>query len=211
MTYGVDKELRTVMEVPPYLTGLAQRALPRLDFADAFAISLPLEANLDFTHVAIVGWQACPGWVHRAMQIRDALVGRVGLKTGLKTGPMTVKPVEADALINLEGDEMERALRALNPQFSADGDEMLVGMDDMHLDFRVSLLRQRDASATRFTVTTLVQFRNWLGRAYFVPVGIGHKWVVRAMMRALRERLVAECTTDPHDSQGALGFSGGVR
>ena len=169
--------MRTVQEVPPYQNGLGRDALPRVDFADAFAVELPAGSDLRLASLAKVGYEACPAWVKAAMAVRGVLAGAVGLKTGREFLPKD----EAD---------WQRAVEALSPQFSADGREVLIGLDDWHLDFRASLLVQPGEASTRLVVTTLVYFKHWVGRAYFVPVRIGHRWVVPAMLEALRRRFM---------------------
>ncbi|MFE7777866.1 DUF2867 domain-containing protein [Streptomyces sp. NPDC057445] len=62
---------------------------------------------------------------------------------------------------------------------AADGDELLLGEDASHLDFRASLLvGERDV-----TLTTVVRTHNRLGRLYFAPVRYIHPFMVRWMLR----------------------------
>jgi hypothetical protein len=75
MTYEIGKNLRRVREVAPYRDGLARTALSRVDFADAFAVDLPPEADLQFASLARAGYEACPRWVRGMMRLRDALMG----------------------------------------------------------------------------------------------------------------------------------------
>jgi hypothetical protein len=66
-------------------------------------------------------------------------------------------------------------------------DELLLGEDDRHLDFRVSVLLRDEGEAQWATVTTVVRFHNALGRAYFAVVRPFHQLIVPALMRrALR-------------------------
>ena len=65
------------------------------------------------------------------------------------------------------------------PVLGREGREVLLGLDDRHLDFRVSVL----VDGGRLTVATRVRLRNALGRAYFAPVRLVHPYVVRAMIR----------------------------
>ncbi len=62
-------------------------------------------------------------------------------------------------------------------------DELLLGGDDQHLDFRFSLLlRQGEASQDVFATTT-VHFHNLWGRLYFFFVAPFHRQVIPAMLR----------------------------
>ena len=65
------------------------------------------------------------------------------------------------------------------------GEEALIAVDDTHLDFRAAVGVDSERSLLR--VTTAVRFNGWQGRLYFVPVGLLHGPVTRAMMhRAVR-------------------------
>ena len=67
---------------------------------------------------------------------------------------------------------------------------ILLGEDDRHLDFRLSVLRQRGGTADWVVVSTVVRFNNWLGRAYFLPVRPLHQLIVPAILRsALRKQM----------------------
>ena len=67
-------------------------------------------------------------------------------------------------------------------------DELLLGEDDRHLDFRVSVLVRNDGSDDWAIVSTVVRFNSWLGRAYFLPVRQFHKLIVPAMLRNAYQR-----------------------
>ena len=60
---------------------------------------------------------------------------------------------------------------------------MVVGADERHLNFRVSILVSRENGAQWLTVSTVVHFNNWKGTAYFVPVRVGHKIIVPHAVR----------------------------
>ena len=65
----------------------------------------------------------------------------------------------------------------------ADADELVLGIDDSHLDVRVSITRPGGAPAATYVIATVVRVHNRLGRLYMIPVGRAHPFVVRAMMR----------------------------
>lgn len=65
------------------------------------------------------------------------------------------------------------------PRLASDGDELLLGLDDRHLDFRVGI-RVRDRN---LHVTTTVRIHNRLGRIYWGVVRLVHPVVVRRMLR----------------------------
>jgi Protein of unknown function (DUF2867) len=73
-------------------------------------------------------------------------------------------------------------------------DEILLGEDDRHLNFRASVQLKREAEKCWAIVSTVVQFNNWLGHAYFVPVRPIHKIIVLAMMRRLSSENRVKCS-----------------
>jgi hypothetical protein len=68
-------------------------------------------------------------------------------------------------------------------------DEILFGGEDKHLDFRASLLVQRDAAQSSAVLSTVVHYNNWFGRFYFFFVRPFHRLIVASLLRNLRRRL----------------------
>lgn len=62
-------------------------------------------------------------------------------------------------------------------------DEIMLGENDRHLDYRISVQLEREEGKCWVIVSTVVKFNNWLGRVYFVPVRPVHKIIVPAMIR----------------------------
>ena len=54
---------------------------------------------------------------------------------------------------------------------------------------RVTFERRGEPGHRWIAMTTRVQLHNLLGRAYFTPVSVGHRWVVPAMLDALARAL----------------------
>lgn len=67
--------------------------------------------------------------------------------------------------------------------YSRTAHEVLIGLDEGHLDFRVAILLSEEGSARSLTVTTVVHYNNWKGRAYFLPVQVGHQIIVPHAVR----------------------------
>jgi hypothetical protein len=61
--------------------------------------------------------------------------------------------------------------------------ELLLGIDDRHLDVRVSVMKSEQNGLSRYVVSTVVHIHNRLGHIYMGPVGRIHPLVIRAMMR----------------------------
>ena len=101
--------------VPVPDTPLLQGALPRVDFADAYALPCGPSAPRDPETWADALRHSPPAWVAVLLAARERLVGLVGIE---RAGPSAF------------------ALQARRD------DELLVGADQRHLSFRASLLRE---------------------------------------------------------------------
>jgi hypothetical protein len=60
--------------------------------------------------------------------------------------------------------------------------EMVIGLDDKHLDFRIGVT----TFGGHVTAITSFKTHNWLGRAYWAVVRLFHRPIVRAMLRQAR-------------------------
>jgi len=155
---------------------LAARAFSRVDYADAYRITLP-PAGYTVDDFARTFLGATPGWVHRLMAVRERAARLIGLKrvTGRpQPVAMTFEPGDVAGIFRV---------------FARSADEIVLGEDDRHLDFRVSFLVEGGGTHCRGTVATVVRYHGRLGRAYFLPVRFFHRWIVGAMLRATAERL----------------------
>ena len=156
--------------------GLVFRALPRIDYSDAFQRRLASVLPASAEGVARELFHSTPGWVGGLMRTRDWIVRGFGLKT---TPVTTGKEFEVGALRPGQTVGLFRVYEN-TPR------ELVLGQDDRHLDFRLSVLVQQVEDVRVVTLSTVVQFNNWWGRAYFLPVKLFHKRIVRAMLGRLR-------------------------
>jgi hypothetical protein len=66
--------------------------------------------------------------------------------------------------------------------------EVILGEDYKHLNFRVSLFLEQQINKTNengLTISTTVQFNNCFVRLYFLPVQPFHKRIVPAMLKGI--------------------------
>ena len=143
------------------------------DFADAYAVPLPDGATTDPEQLArfILSNQA--PWVSVLMKMRDGLVRRFGLKT-------------ADQLSQSDGAVDDRRV-AIFKIYESGPYEILLGEDDSHLDFRISVLCQDLARITpagaSVVLSTVVHCHNRLGRNYIRLIAPFHKAIVQSSLR----------------------------
>lgn len=150
------------------------RVYDTTDLADAYAIRLPKNAITDPELLARFLFSQQAPWVATLMRLRDALVAGLGLKTSKQ-------------LQRPDGDKRIYIFKI----YETSTHEILLGEDDRHLDFRLSVLHQTrtDAaeSAPYLVVSTVVHCHNRLGRLYILLIAPFHRMVVRSgLQRAAR-------------------------
>jgi hypothetical protein len=143
------------------------------NLADAYAIRLPDNATTDPELLARFMFSHQPAWVAKLLRARDVLVAGFGLKTA--------KRLEESA--RFEQDKHVSIFRIYERTVY----EIILGEDDKHLDFRVSVFqeaREDAAGGGRYlTVSTVVRCHNLLGRSYILLITPFHEMVVRSSMR----------------------------
>ena len=157
---------RGVREVPPPAeSGVASWF--DADLADAFAV--PVDAadgakGIDNLARSALGDPA--PWVRLLLGLRDALVAGFRVKTSQEVRRAAI------------ADNAER-IDFFRIRARSDG-ELILGEDDRHLDFRLSLLlRARpDGSGDELVATTVVRCHNALGRVYLGLIARFHRLVV---------------------------------
>ena len=148
-----------------------QSRLAEADFYDAYEAPLAA-ASLSPTEIFLRASRATPHWVDQLMAIRNRIVRLFGLKDvgALKTAGRAADSYKVGDRLSI---------------FSILGkteNELLLGIDDHHLDVRVSVLKSARDGLPHYVVSTVVHVHNLLGRLYMLPVGRIHPLVVRAMM-----------------------------
>jgi hypothetical protein len=150
--------MRTVIE----LTTIPENSVigsgfDKIDYCDTFRI---VKSTNDTAEEVASKIFNLPKWVNWLMSIRNSIVGIFGLSKGLKNPQTSYFTV-------IEKNE----------------DEIVMGENDKHLDFRVSVLVDRANSF--IYVTTIVCYNNFWGRIYFLPVKPFHKLIVKSILKGI--------------------------
>jgi hypothetical protein len=159
----IEFTFATPVALPP-LSGVTH-VYPSVNLADAFAIRLPANASADPELLARFIFSHQPSWIARLTSVRDVIVTCFGLKT-------------ARHLATLANDAKASRV-GIFKIYSKNETEIIVGEDDSHLDFRVSVLRSSD----HLTLSTVVHCHNRLGCAYILAIAPFHRLVVKASLR----------------------------
>lgn len=155
---------------------LGATSLPHIHYADAYQCSIHKPA-LVVDDLVYAFFDSSPKWVGSLMLLRNKLVRLVGLKA-----PSAANAEELRKKFTIQtGNGL-----GLFKVYARNANEVIMGEDDKHLDFRISfLLEDKGEGNYLFTLSTLVQKHNALGNLYFAPVKLFHKMVVPAMMKAM--------------------------
>jgi hypothetical protein len=127
----------------------------RVDYCDAYWITASTDGSPEEIAAQLFD---LPKWVGGLMNLRNRLVRPFGLKTEEGVEPVTLFPV-----------------------IGRNDHEIIMGMVDKHLDFRVSVLIDRGKAF--IYVTTIVHYHNRWGKAYFLLIKPFHRLIVHSIMR----------------------------
>ncbi len=122
--------------------------LPGYDFADAYAVAVP--TTMDAIEASRRAFAKAPRWASLLMEMRDRFVAPFGLKPAPSTG---------------------------FPVISQTPEQVVMGLDDHHLDFRIVVT----VAAGLATVTTIVRRHNFCGRLYLSAIMPFHRLIASAM------------------------------
>lgn len=145
----------------------------QVNLADAYAMDLPDRASRDPEVLARFLFGQPPSSMQWALKVRDLLVAPFGIKT-------------ANALQALGASRPGQRIGIFRI-YDSNPSEIVLGEDDKHLDFRLSVLcRPADGpagNAYQVVLSTVVKCHNMLGRAYIALVAPFHRRIIRASMR----------------------------
>jgi len=133
-----------------------------IDYQDIYSIAQQTDKTAEEISKELL---VMPEWVDVLMKLRNRIVGVFGLKTDRNTlKPETFFPV-------IENRE----------------DEIIMGEDDKHLNFRASILR--DSLEETLSLITVVHYNNVWGKVYFFPVKPFHKIIMRVLLKRYLKQL----------------------
>jgi len=131
---------------------------------DSYSIDLSASEQSSMRVLATLTVGNPPAWQKALIAVRDAMVTPFGLKTS--------------GTVRASRDSNERV--DFFPVQWEGRDEIVLGADDRHLDFRLSLLRRLSPTGTLLIATTVVHSHNALGFTYLNAIRPFHHLVVRA-------------------------------
>lgn len=130
---------------------------------DSYSIDLSASDQSSMRALATRALVNPPAWQTALIALRDAMVTPFGIKTS--------------GAVGASRDSHERV--EFFPVHWEGKDEIVLGADDRHLDFRLSLLRRHSPTGTLLFATTVVHTHNALGFTYLNAIRPFHHLVVR--------------------------------
>jgi Protein of unknown function (DUF2867) len=160
----------TPVEIP------AESAIARFyeltNLADAYSVTLPVGSITSPELLARFIFSQQASWIKGLTKIRDALVAGFGLKTSAQlTEHNAHRQAERVGIFKI---------------YNTTEHEIILGEDDKHLDFRLSVLCPAPVGRTgerRLVLSTVVHCHNRLGRAYIFVIAPFHRVIVQSCLR----------------------------
>lgn len=158
------------------------------DYIDSYSGELrDKNDSIKIQNVAKAFFSSSPKWVDSLFLLRNKIVSMFGLKT---SGSAENRQ---DQLNNFKWEGGSKL--GLFKVFSRNENEIIIGEDDKHLNFRVSLYLEKNLKQMNYkilTISTIVQFNNGFGRMYFFPVKPFHKIIVPVMLKGIIKSLESD-------------------
>lgn len=148
------------------------------DFIDSYSASLENRQDLQSCDIRLLAeliGNIDIGWATGLLMLRNVLMKPLRLKS---TADLKELQRTARTLDKTIGDRV-----AFFKIYEIHNDEIILGEDDWHQDFRVSLYRTRGASS-RVIMSTVCKRHNAFGYAYLATILPFHKLIVKSTIDA---------------------------
>lgn len=146
-------------------TEAIKNALNQVDFNDTFSTTNHKD---DLKTVAHLIFGTFPKWVSTLMKLRNTLVKPFGLKVEMP------KDYNVDYKVG--------SYSGFFKIFDILDNELVLGADDKHLNFRVSIYNSKEPSFN-IKVSTLVEYKNTFAKVYMAIVAPFHRVVIKSMIK----------------------------
>ncbi|MBY0421737.1 MAG: DUF2867 domain-containing protein [Parvularculaceae bacterium] len=164
------------MQARPYKLPSSSRladCLPRHTYLDCFAVAESVaDQPITAAYIGVLGH--LPPWFKRLLILRTRLVAPFGLKGPTRADLDHRSDAQATYAV---GDHLLRW-----PIADLSEDEVIAGFDDRHLDFQVSVMRDRAATPPVIALSTAVRTNNAFGRAYLAAIKPFHRFGVAHLL-----------------------------
>ena len=147
----------------------------KFDYTDVYFQEVKTERNIRPEDLGKAFFTSNIPWVKKLFTLRNKLVAMFGLKGSDKKSKIMKQAEQSDFAIG----ERFGLFKVLDKKEK----EIILGEDDKHLDFKVSLLYAQPEN--KIYISTGVQYHNFFGRLYFFFVKPFHRLVVKSMLNSM--------------------------
>ena len=160
--------------IPVPSSGILAPLYKNADLVDAYAVQLPAGASDDLEVLARAGFERQAWWIRTLTRVRDAMMAPVGIKSSRAVG---IAAATRGPVIGFF------------PLLSKSAEELVLGEDDRHLNFRLSIqLRPGAAGGRELVVVSVVHCHNLLGRTYLAVITPFHRLIAPACLEQAASR-----------------------
>lgn len=151
------------------------------NYHDVYQCTIQNNQNITPDDVQVTFWTIRPKWIENLFKIRTAIVKPFGLKT---------EKLDVSAIDNcIRNGENHHFFTLVEKSEN----ENIIKLSDKHLDAWFSVyFDEKQNKGTQIYFTTVVNFKNILGYAYFYGIYPLHHLVVKQMMRFCIKQLLKD-------------------
>lgn len=154
-----------------------------IDFCDSYESNFLTNEKPTISTIGKAFFTSAPRWIDQSLHLRNKIVKKLGLKINGSKEEMLKQLDSFDCQI---GQQI-----GLFKVFDKNDNEVILGEDDKHLDFKISLfLNTIEKQKHRLIISTTVKFNNKFGRFYFKVIKPFHRIVVPVMLKGIIKQLI---------------------
>jgi len=156
------------------------------DYSDSYSVDISGRKDLqqcDMRQLGELFGNIEIGWAVALLKLRNILMAPLKMKT---TDELALEYAAKPTLEKKVGDRI-----AFFDIFEINENEIILGQDDWHQDFRVSLYRTND-DAPRVIMTTVCKRHNAFGYAYLAAILPFHKLIVQTTLNEGAQKPISD-------------------
>lgn len=147
-------------------------------YKDAYQGTFISDKEVTIEQMTLAFFNTSPQWVNTLFKLRNFIVKAFGLKGS------NVDVSNVEDLTVCVGQSF-----GLFKVFEKNQREIILGEDDKHLNFRVSIYLGEKGKQSDLIISTTVHFHNIFGKMYFLLIKPFHKIVVQTMLMRMLKSL----------------------
>jgi len=171
-------EIMSILECSFPNESLISNELKSADFHDSYQL-LSLENDLDPLDIYLLMVSNTPQWINTLLSLRNKVVNVFGLIDVGRLGEINYAQLTNKN--NLIGQKLD-----LFEIENFNKNEMVLILNDKHLDIKISILKKVNSSKFDVIVSTIVHFHNGFGKIYMALISPFHKIVVKRLMKNIK-------------------------